>query len=100
MCATGRLAMEKMMPPSHSFRISQLHRILAAAGLSLLLALVPSGSASGQMPVTGTVTNAAGIPLRGVTVRVQGSEIRTLTGPNGKYSIAAPGDAVLNFTLI
>jgi TonB-linked SusC/RagA family outer membrane protein len=71
------------------------------ASVSLLLSVVLSGTALSQgTPVTGTVTNAGGAPLRGVTVRVQGTEVRALTGANGRYTVVAPSDAVLNFSLL
>jgi TonB-linked SusC/RagA family outer membrane protein len=81
--------MEKLFNPRRFF-----------APVSLLLSVVLSGTALGQAPVTGTVTNAAGAPLRGVSVRVQGTELRTLTGATGRYTIAAPPDAILNFSLL
>src|SRR5687768_9260486 len=89
MRATGRITMEKLFNPRRFF-----------APVSLLLSVVLSGTALGQAPVTGTVTNAAGAPLRGVSVRVQGTELRTLTGATGRYTIAAPPDAILNFSLL
>ncbi|MDQ3673037.1 MAG: SusC/RagA family TonB-linked outer membrane protein, partial [Gemmatimonadota bacterium] len=69
--------------------------------MSFLFALTLSGTAlSQQVPVTGIVTSAAGVPLQGVRVRVQGTEIRAFTNTNGRYSIAAPPDAVLSFTAV
>src|SRR5438094_2460060 len=93
--------MEKMRPVRHSVRNSSAHR-LRAVGLSVLLALGLSVPALGQqIAVSGTVTNAGGIPLRGVSVHVQGSNSRVLTDANGKYSIdAVPAQGVLSFTLL
>jgi TonB-dependent starch-binding outer membrane protein SusC len=78
---------------------SRPHRLLAV-GISFLLSLILSGTALSQQNVTGTVTAVTGGPLRGVSVRVQGTEIRTVTDANGKYTITAPPDALLNFALI
>jgi TonB-linked SusC/RagA family outer membrane protein len=100
MCATGRIAMEKMSISKHSFRNRRPH-LFRAMGMSFLFALVLSGTASGQQsPVSGTVTSAFGSPLQGVTIRVQGTEIRTLTNAAGKYTIAVPANAVLTFSYI
>ncbi len=52
--------------------------------------------------VTGTVTaKEDGLPLPGVSVRVQGTTIGTITGVNGKFTISAPsGKSTLVFTFI
>jgi TonB-linked SusC/RagA family outer membrane protein len=76
-------------------------RVICATALSFVLALVISGTAFAQnVAVTGTVTSTGGTPLPGVTVRVQGSDARTLTDASGKYRITAPSDAVLTFSLV
>jgi TonB-linked SusC/RagA family outer membrane protein len=76
-------------------------RVVCATVLSFVLALVISGTAFAQnVTVTGTVTSAGGTPLPGVTVRVQGSDARTLTDASGRYRITAPSDAVLTFSLV
>jgi TonB-linked SusC/RagA family outer membrane protein len=100
MCAIERIAMEKTLPGRNSFWNSGSHW-LRAVGMSFLFTLVLNGTALGQqVPVTGTVTSATGGPLRGVSVRVQGTDTRTVTDANGKYSVSAPADAVLTFSLI
>jgi TonB-linked SusC/RagA family outer membrane protein len=76
-------------------------RRLFATGLALVLVFALSATASGQQTaVTGTVTNSAGAPLRGVTVRVEGTEVRTLTDANGRYSVAVPANGILTFSLL
>src|SRR5216117_2767898 len=100
MCAIERIAMEKTLPDRNSFRNSG-SPWLRAVGLSFLFTLVLNGTALGQqVPVTGTVTSATGGPLRGVSVRVHGTDTRTVTDANGKYTVSAPADAVLTFSLI
>jgi TonB-linked SusC/RagA family outer membrane protein len=92
--------MEKMLPRRPSFRNGRPHRF-RAVGVSLLLAVALSGTALGQdTPVTGTVTATSGAPLRGVTVIVEGSALRTMTDASGKYSIAAPANGALVFSLL
>ncbi|HKG92695.1 MAG TPA: SusC/RagA family TonB-linked outer membrane protein [Gemmatimonadaceae bacterium] len=68
----------------------------------MLLAMALSGTALAQQQVrvSGAVTTVAGAALAGVTVRVQGSDsVRAYTNANGRYTVMAPTDAVLNFTL-
>jgi TonB-dependent starch-binding outer membrane protein SusC len=91
--------MEKMLPDRHSFRNGWVH-CLRAVGMALLLALVPSGTALGQTQVSGTVISSGGTPLRGVTVRVAGTETRTVTDASGRYTISAPAEGVLMFSLL
>jgi TonB-dependent starch-binding outer membrane protein SusC len=72
-----------------------------AVGMSVLLALMFSTPAwAQQQRVSGTVTSAAGGPLPGVTVRVEGTDSRTVTDASGRYSIVAPNDGVLTFALV
>jgi TonB-linked SusC/RagA family outer membrane protein len=96
----GGLLMEKALVGKHSFLNSHT-RWLRAVGMSVLFALVLSGTAFGQnLLVTGTVTSTAGAPLQGVNVRVQGTDTRAITDASGKYRITTPGDAVLTFTVL
>ena len=88
------------LPGRRSFRNSRSHHLLTV-GMGLLLALVLTGSASAQQTrVAGTVTAAGGPPLAGVTVRVEGTDSTTFTNDAGRYTIAAPADGVLLFTII
>jgi len=92
--------MEKKLSARHEVRNRSLHRVCAVA-ISLLLALFVTGNAFGQnLAVQGTVTSTGGSPLPGVTVRVQGTDIRTITDNAGHYRLSAPGDAVLTFSLV
>lgn len=50
--------------------------------------------------VKGVVTDAAGVPLPGVSVRVKGSTAGTSTDPNGNFTITAPERSVLVITYI
>ncbi|HXN76769.1 MAG TPA: carboxypeptidase-like regulatory domain-containing protein, partial [Gemmatimonadaceae bacterium] len=89
--------MEKVLVGKHSF-LNSGSRWLRAAAMSLLFAVALAGTAFGQeVPVSGTVTNAAGAPIPGVNVRVQGTDIRTVTDANGNYRLTAPTDATLTF---
>src|SRR5437773_1259483 len=101
MRATWRTVMEKMLPARNSFRISGPRHAWIVATAALLM-LFASGTAwAQQILVSGTVTSASGGPLPGVTVRVLGTENRSITDANGKYSINAPTpDAVLTFALV
>src|SRR4051812_48231040 len=79
-----------------------MRAIARVAGLALLLAVMVSGTAWAQqtISVTGTVTSATGGALRGVGVRVQGADTRTATDANGHYTIQAPSDATLVFSML
>ncbi len=100
MHATGRETMEKKLSASHAFRNGRLPR-LCAVGLSLLFLLALSGTAYGQqIPISGTVTSTGGAPLPGVTVRVQGTDTRTITDATGRYRVSAPADAILTFSFV
>ena len=67
----------------------------------LVLALLPAALFAQQAPITGVVTDAASQEaLIGVTVLVKGTSINAQTGLDGRYSIAAPADAVLSFNYV
>jgi TonB-dependent SusC/RagA subfamily outer membrane receptor len=91
------MLMEKVMVGKHAL-LNRRPRWLFTLGLSLAFALMLSATASAQLvAVSGTVTSAAGVPLPGVTVRVQGTDQRTVTDASGKYRLSVPADAVLTF---
>jgi TonB-dependent starch-binding outer membrane protein SusC len=92
--------MEEMMRGRRSVA-NGLLTALRAAGMAILLAIAVSGTAfAQQLVVTGTVTSAAGAPLQGVTVRISGTETRSLTNASGRYSISAPANGTLNYNLV
>lgn len=53
-----------------------------------------------QNGVSGTVIDSEGEPIIGATVWVQGTNIRTVTDIDGKYIIAAPKGAILEFSYV
>jgi len=53
-----------------------------------------------ETQVSGTVTSITGEKLPGVTVQVRGTDNRTTTDANGRYSLTVPSDGVLLFGLI
>src|SRR5216110_2317113 len=82
-------------------------RFLGAVGMSVLLALVLCGTALAQQPapgqqieVSGRVTAPDGERIRGASVRIRGTTTSAVTDDEGKYSLTAPGDAVLVFNRI
>ena len=76
-------------------------RAFFSAALSLVLVFAIASAAFAQnVAISGTVTSTGGTPLPGVTVRVQGTDVRTLTDASGRYRISAPADAVLTFSLV
>jgi len=74
---------------------------LRAVGVGLLVTVLSSSALGQRTAVTGTVTSAGGSLLRGVTVRLQGSDTTSVTTNGaGRYTIMAPPDGVLLFTLL
>ena len=95
----GGLLMEKRMVGTHSLNSGR--NVVRALAISLLFAMTLTGTVLGQqVPITGTVTSTVGAPIQGVTVRVQGTDTRTLTNANGKYFLTAPADATLTFSFV
>jgi TonB-linked SusC/RagA family outer membrane protein len=72
---------------------------MAILFLTLVNPLV-SDAAFFQSIVKGKVTDIKGGPLPGVSVKLQGTSVGTVTNVNGEFSIAAPGDGVLVFSYI
>ena len=76
-------------------------RRFGAAGMSLLFLLTLSGVAVGQqVNVSGTVVAPTGAPLAEVAVKVLETNTGTLTDASGKYSLMAPTNGTLSFTLL
>jgi len=84
--------------------MEKMERMLKAVGMSVVLALTLRGAALAQqnqmIQVSGTVTSVGHIPLGAVAVRVQGTEIRSLTDTNGRYAVTAPANGQLSFSRI
>src|SRR5690606_18361991 len=96
----------------------QLKRSLLCFGISLLLISFAGTYASGASVdadeslsnhvneiqddsiVSGTVTDADGEPIPGVTVTIEGNEVGTVTDLDGKYSLNVPENATLIFSFI
>ena len=69
--------------------------------LSLIAVLGICAVAMAQnQQVSGTVTDAAGAPVAGATVMVEGRNIGTTTGTNGTFSLAAPANGKLVVSFI
>ena len=66
---------------------------LCAMALALLCFLSTTFAQNGTVSGTITDQNGAGIP--GVTVTVRGTNVATQTDAQGRYSISAPGNAVM-----
>lgn len=68
--------------------------------LLILFLLLTGYTFSLTAQITGTVTDASGIELIGVTVAVKGSPAGTTTGVDGSFRMVAPSDATLVFSYI
>ena len=63
--------------------------------------VTPLAAALQQLKITGTVTDDKGNPLPGVTIRVKGITLGTLTDASGKYTIEnTPQNATLIFSFV
>ncbi len=67
---------------------------------TLLLAFSMQFSFAQEKTVTGTVTDASGLPLPGATVVVKGTNRGTSTDFDGKYSIKASAGETLDFSFV
>ena len=69
--------------------------------LLFALLLVAATQAKAQFTVSGTVTDAAGVPFFGVQVLVQGTLTGTTTGTDGTYALEVPaGRSILSFRFV
>jgi len=78
-------------------------RKLAKKFSSVLVLVFAACSILSAQPrtITGTVTSEPGQPLIGVSVRVLGTTVGTITDQNGNYSLEVPADAeTLEFTFV
>lgn len=66
----------------------------------LVLLLVPATSLAQNVSVTGVVRDIDNEPLPGATVMVKNSTVGTVTDIDGRYSISAPANAVLQFMFL
>lgn len=68
----------------------KLKRRITALMAVLMLMCLSSAFAQGSKKVTGTVNDAAGEPMIGVSIVVKGTTVGTVTDIDGKYSINIP----------
>jgi TonB-linked SusC/RagA family outer membrane protein len=73
---------------------------LKLPGLLIAVTLFACNCVIAQTIIKGTVTDTAGVPLPGITVRVKGTKTLAASDANGKFSIAAPPSATLTFSYI
>ncbi|MBR5849865.1 MAG: TonB-dependent receptor [Alistipes sp.] len=77
------------------------HVAAFARKLSLVICMLSIGAfAYAQQRVTGTVTDAAGQPVIGASVIVEGTTVGTTTGIDGRYSIEVPAKGKLEFSYV
>ncbi len=67
----------------------------------VIIAVFSTLSILAQQNISGIVSNAQnGLPLEGVSVTVSGSTEGTFTNSSGEYSISAPSNSILEFSLL
>ena len=69
-------------------------------GLLFLFCMLPLSYASAQSIVKGTVSDEAGEPVIGATVKVKGSNEGSITDFDGNYSVKAASNATLVFSYV
>jgi TonB-linked SusC/RagA family outer membrane protein len=62
--------------------------------------LKKGSTVAADIRITGTVTDANGIGLPGVSIKVKGSTPGISTDPSGKYQITAPANSILVFSFV
>jgi len=77
-----------------------MKKIYRCLGVSVLLLLVCLKVSAQQQPITGTVKDASGTMLPGVSVIIKGTTIGTVTDANGTYTISASPENYLAFSFI
>jgi len=86
--------------------ISVLMRLLKNTPVSFellennLVVLKSQNTVITRATITGKVTNSAGEPVQGASVRVKGSDAGTTTDASGNFSITVPDSAVLVFSYV
>ncbi|MDF2515735.1 MAG: SusC/RagA family TonB-linked outer membrane protein [Sphingobacterium sp.] len=114
-----KISIEEITP--HAVQLSSLPKILAKANLRMVkisdrqyviekiarnAALADEGKQSNsqhspnQTVIQGTVTDSAGKPLSGVTVKTTNGQSAVRTDENGKFSIDVPIGTMLQFNLL
>ena len=73
---------------------------LKVSGILFLLLLFSSSTFGQTITVKGTVKDAASSTLVGVSVKVQGSSVGTVTDLDGKYTVQAPANGKLTYSYV
>lgn len=66
-----------------------------ATGIPLTSNIVSKQAVSGDVHVTGRVTDTQGNPMPGVTIQVEGTATGTTTNANGRFALNAPDNSTL-----
>lgn len=83
-----------------------LDQLLAETNLSYnilqhnLVVISPTSQVLQLRPISGTVTDSAGRPLIGVTIKVKGTTMGTVTDAQGNFQLQVPDTAVLEVSYI
>jgi ferric enterobactin receptor len=66
----------------------------------VMLGMITSNLVAQEVPISGTVLSADGTPMAGVTVTVVGAKRSTATDIQGKFTIRANANALLEFSYV
>ena len=78
----------------------KINKFTKQVTMAFLMSLLCMVAFAQEKVITGTVSDATGEPMVGVTVVVQGTTIGTTTDLDGKYSLKVPENSTLNFSFI
>ncbi|MBA4167793.1 MAG: carboxypeptidase-like regulatory domain-containing protein, partial [Chitinophagaceae bacterium] len=78
----------------------KIKKRLRSLGMCLSAFMLLMSAASAQQPVRGKLKSVSGEPLAGATVQVKGTNISSVTTPDGGFSIAASSNSTLVFSYI
>jgi len=80
--------------------MKQTYQILIKKLCLTITAILMVSAIWAQQSVSGTVVDENGEPLPGVAVVLQGTTTGTVTDVDGVFTLAVPGDGVLEFTFV
>jgi len=80
--------------------LKKLGLIYTEKGDYILLRSLPEPPKKADRILKGVVKDSTGMTMPGVSVKVQGTSKATTTDANGKFTISAPDDAILVFSMV
>ncbi len=79
--------------------MNRVIRRLMSVMLPLSVGVAPSLAAQGATVISGRVTSAVGDPLPGATILLDATQLGTIAGPDGRYTLSVPSSRTGNATV-